>query len=134
MKFTFFFFIMLICLSFIIDKGVNGIYYLKGKAFYNSKIINKGLIKIIKNDKYYNIKTDKYGNYNIKIQWELPCLSGLIDQSEDNVNQFTKSFNSEYIIMEYNHKVIKFKNVYEMFIGVDSWNEDDLSYCEDLKF
>ncbi|MBK8448494.1 MAG: hypothetical protein IPL42_00110 [Saprospiraceae bacterium] len=130
--------VLLINLYFTIPfKGYRGVYYIIGTAYINnSNPLRNKEFQLEYGRNVERIKTNRIGEFIVKINFEFPCLSGIRSErfTKENIERFTNSFNPKYIFFDYNGRCIEIENYFYIFKEKDINLIEPLKFNHDLKF
>lgn len=109
--------LLAVSISFsVFAKGAAGHYFIEGTAYSAAKtILSDALITVQHNGESTEYMTDSKGRFKIKINWTIPCKSGLPSNEWENAE---KKYNEETIHIYFKCQGTSLKNEWKIYSGI----------------
>lgn len=112
--------------------GLWGTYFISGTAYSaNNTVLKNKTLTVKLGREMKTVVTDTNGHFEIEIDWETACPSGLTPAQRARA---TRRMNPEFIIIHYVNKTIKLENKWKKYVGVSSEPKEKITWNKDLYF
>jgi len=114
-------------------RGGAGVYYISGTVYGKCHNVLKNIELSVKiGDSTNIIKTNEFGQFEIKVEWMSPCISSRC--AKRHKKHLRKLFNPMFIYISYGDKKIKIKNLWEKYGSEYFESKDQITWKKDLEF
>lgn len=98
------------------SKGAHGVYYIEGTAHSAAQtVLSNALITVNHNGEQTEYMTDSKGRFKIKINWTIPCKSGLPADKWDSAES---DYNEKWIHIYFKCQGTKVENQWKLYSGI----------------